>query len=66
MDAERVAHMSLGPFEIGVLLVVAALVFGPAMFVRAGGAMGRSVSEFKKAVKEEDEEEKEEDGDSRA
>lgn len=46
--------MSLGPFEIGALLLLAALVFGPKMFVRAGSAVGEGVAEFKKAVNEEE------------
>lgn len=46
--------MSLGPFEVGMLLLIAAVAFGPAIFVRAGGSIGKGIKEFKEAVREEE------------
>lgn len=50
--------MMFGPWEIVLIGAIAAVVFGPAMFQRAGSSLGQGLTEFKKAVKEEDEEKK--------
>jgi len=43
--------MSLpGPFEMLVILLVALLVFGAAKLPEIGRSLGRSISEFKKAI----------------
>ena len=43
--------MTMGPFEWGVVLVVAVLIFGRRLPEIAKG-MGKSLTEFKKGVKE--------------
>lgn len=45
------AFMTMGPFEWGVVLVVAVLIFGRRLPEIAKG-MGKSLTEFKKGVKE--------------
>lgn len=48
--------MMFGPWEIVLIGAIAAVVFGPSMFQRAGSSLGQGLTEFKKAVKEEDQE----------
>jgi len=45
----------LGPFggwEIGIILVIVLIIFGPARLPQMGQALGKSIREFKKAGKE--------------
>ena len=45
----------LGPFggwEIGIILVIVLIIFGPARLPQMGQALGKSIKEFKKAGKE--------------
>ncbi|MBI3930219.1 MAG: twin-arginine translocase TatA/TatE family subunit [Armatimonadetes bacterium] len=46
-----------GPWEWLLIGLIVVLVFGPKIFVRAGSSLGQGVSEYKKAVKREDERE---------
>ena len=59
----------IGPFggwEIGIILLIVLIIFGPTKLPQMGQAMGKAIREFKKAGKElrsdaslDDEEEKE-------
>lgn len=40
---------SLGPFELIIILVIVIIVFGVGRLPEIGGAIGRSLSEFRKA-----------------
>lgn len=46
---------NIGPMEIGVLLVVAVLVFGPKRLPEVGRSLGRGVRGFGQALKGDDE-----------
>ncbi len=48
---------SFGPLEIGLILVIILIVFGVGKLPQVGGAIGRSIRNFKKAQSGEDEEE---------
>ena len=39
----------LGPMELGIILVIVLIIFGPGKLPSVGKAIGRSISEFKKA-----------------
>lgn len=41
---------SIGPMEIGIVLVIALLVFGPRRLPELGGSMGRGIREFTKSI----------------
>jgi sec-independent protein translocase protein TatA len=45
---------NVGWSELIVILVVALLVFGPHRLAEVGGALGRAVREFRRAVDEDD------------
>jgi sec-independent protein translocase protein TatA len=47
----------LGPTELIIILVVVILIFGVGKLADVGGALGRGIKEFRKTVREEDEEE---------
>lgn len=40
---------NIGPLEIGILLVVALLVFGPKRLPELGGSLGRGIRSFRGA-----------------
>jgi sec-independent protein translocase protein TatA len=40
----------LGPWEIGLILVIVLVVFGVGKLPQIGGAVGRSVREFRRAT----------------
>ena len=44
--------MGIGPWEIVIILIILVVVFGAGRLSQIGGAMGRSVREFKTAVNE--------------
>ena len=44
----------LGPWEIGLILVIVLVVFGVGKLPQIGGAVGRSVREFRRATHDED------------
>jgi sec-independent protein translocase protein TatA len=46
----------LGPLEIGLILLIILIVFGAGKLPQVGQALGKSIKEFKKASKGEDEE----------
>jgi sec-independent protein translocase protein TatA len=41
---------NIGPLEIGIVLVVALLVFGPKRLPELGNSLGRSIREFRSTV----------------
>lgn len=41
---------SIGPLEIGIVLLIALLVFGPRRLPELGGSLGRGIREFTKSV----------------
>ena len=43
----------LGPWEIGLILVIVLVVFGVGKLPQIGGAVGRSVREFRRATHDE-------------
>lgn len=45
----------LGPLEIGLILVIVLIVFGVGRLPQVGGAMGKTIREFRKAREGEDE-----------
>jgi sec-independent protein translocase protein TatA len=46
---------SFGPLEIGIILVIILIIFGVGKLPQVGGAIGKSIREFKKSSKGEDE-----------
>jgi sec-independent protein translocase protein TatA len=51
--------MGLGPFEILLILGIVVLIFGVGKLSDVGGAVGKSIREFRKAAREPDELEQE-------
>ncbi len=49
---------SFGPMEIGVVLVIILIIFGVGKLPQVGGAIGKSIREFRKATHSEPEDEK--------
>ncbi len=47
---------NIGPLELIILLVIVAMVFGVGRIADLGGALGRSISEFRKEVGKSDKE----------
>jgi sec-independent protein translocase protein TatA len=45
---------SLGPTELLIILVLALVLFGAGRLSEVGGAVGRSIREFRKAATEEE------------
>jgi sec-independent protein translocase protein TatA len=43
---------TIGPLEIGLIVVVLLLVFGVSRVADVGGALGRSIREFRREVRE--------------
>ena len=43
---------SIGPLEIGLIVLVLLLVFGVSRVADVGGALGRSIREFRREVRE--------------
>ncbi|MBI4285581.1 MAG: twin-arginine translocase TatA/TatE family subunit [Chloroflexi bacterium] len=46
----------LGPWEIGLILVIILIVFGVGKLPQVGNAIGKSIRQFKKAQQGEDDE----------
>jgi sec-independent protein translocase protein TatA len=46
---------SIGPFELIIILVIVVLIFGVGKLPDIGGALGKSIKEFKQGVSDEDE-----------
>lgn len=53
----------VGPMEIGLILVIILIIFGVGRLPQVGGAIGKSIREFRKARAGEDEEDKDKDKD---
>jgi len=45
---------NIGPLEIGIVLVIALLVFGPKRLPELGGSLGKGMRDFSKGIKGED------------
>ena len=45
---------SIGPLEIGIVLVVALMVFGPKRLPELGGSLGKGIRDFGKGIKGEE------------
>jgi sec-independent protein translocase protein TatA len=46
----------LGPWEIGLILVIVLIVFGVGKLPQIGGSIGKGIREFRKAQRGDDEE----------
>lgn len=46
--------MNLGPWELLIILVIVIAIFGASRLAGLGSALGGSIREFKKAVKDDD------------
>ena len=44
----------IGPLEIGIVLVIALLVFGPKRLPELGGSLGKGIRDFGKGIKGEE------------
>jgi len=55
----------LGTSEIILILIVALIVFGPSRLPQIGGAVGKSIKEFKKSLNETNDD-KNQDGEKKA
>jgi len=51
---------NIGPLEIGIVLVIALLVFGPKKLPDLGRSLGNSIREFKGSIGGEDDDAKDE------
>jgi sec-independent protein translocase protein TatA len=51
---------TLGPFEIALIVLAILVVFGAGRLADIGGALGRSIREFRRELREGQEEEKKE------
>ncbi len=49
---------NIGPVEIGIILVIILIIFGVGKLPQVGGAIGKSIREFRKASRSEGDEEK--------
>lgn len=47
---------SLGPFELIIILLIVVLIFGAGRLAGIGGALGKSIRDFKKGLQSEDDE----------
>jgi sec-independent protein translocase protein TatA len=45
---------NIGPLEIGIVLVIALLVFGPKRLPELGGSLGKGMRDFGKGIKGEE------------
>jgi len=46
--------MSIGPLEIGILLVIVLLLFGAKRIPEVGGSLGKGIRDFGRGIKGED------------
>ncbi len=56
--------MRFGPLEIGLILLLVLILFGVGKLPQVGGAIGKSLREFRKASRGEDEDD--EDGEAKS
>jgi len=47
---------NIGPLEIGIVLVIALLVFGPKKLPELGSSLGKGVRDFSRGIKGEEDE----------
>jgi sec-independent protein translocase protein TatA len=50
--------MPLGPWELVIILLIVVIIFGAGRLADIGGALGKSVREFRNATRDESEKEK--------
>ena len=50
-----IGPLGLGPIELVLILSIIVIIFGVGRLPEVGGAIGRSIREFRKATKEPDE-----------
>ena len=50
---------SLGPMELGIILLIVVMIFGVGKLPEVGSAIGKSIRAFKKSQESDDEEEEE-------
>jgi sec-independent protein translocase protein TatA len=48
---------NIGPLEIGIVLVIALIVFGPKKLPELGNSLGKGIREFKGSISGEDQDE---------
>lgn len=48
---------NIGPMEIGIVLIIALIVFGPKKLPELGSSLGKGIREFKGSISGEDREE---------
>ena len=44
--------MGLGPWELGIILVIVIIIFGVGRISKLGGELGKSVSSFRQGLKD--------------
>jgi sec-independent protein translocase protein TatA len=54
---------NIGPLEIGVVLIIALIVFGPKRLPELGNSLGRGLREFKETISGEKSDDKDDDDD---
>jgi sec-independent protein translocase protein TatA len=57
---EEVMPFRVGPWEIGLVLVIILIIFGVGKLPQVGGAIGKGLRSFRKAQRGEEEDEEEE------
>lgn len=50
----------IGPLELAIILLIVVVVFGTGRLAEVGGALGKSIRDFKKGLQADDDEKKEE------
>jgi TatA/E family protein of Tat protein translocase len=53
LSKRKEARVPIGPWEIVILLVILVVIFGASRLAQVGGALGKSVREFRGAMQEE-------------
>ncbi|MFK7805280.1 MAG: twin-arginine translocase TatA/TatE family subunit [Anaerolineae bacterium] len=44
--------LGLGPWELGIILIIVIIIFGVGRISKLGGELGKSVSSFRQGLKE--------------
>lgn len=57
---------NIGPLEIGIVLIIALIVFGPKRLPELGSSLGRGIREFKETISGDREDDDEPDDDVKA
>ena len=52
MTMPALVFQSIGPLEIGLIVLVLLLIFGVSRVADVGGALGRSIREFRREVRD--------------